>query len=91
MSLFRRAVAWLFLAFGLIVGFAGSAAAFFAQRLIKPPRPRFWATPADLGLKYEDVAFLSEDGVSLSGWFVPAPVQSMRKNATIVLRPLKPS
>jgi len=29
--------------------------------------------PAALGLPYEDIAFLSEDGVKLVGWFVPSP------------------
>ncbi|MFQ5894834.1 MAG: alpha/beta hydrolase [Nitrospinota bacterium] len=31
------------------------------------------ATPAALGLPYEDVYFRAEDGVRLHGWFVPAP------------------
>lgn len=30
------------------------------------------ATPADLGLEYEPVRFRSDDGVTLSGWLVPA-------------------
>jgi fermentation-respiration switch protein FrsA (DUF1100 family) len=29
-------------------------------------------TPKDFGWAYEDVAFLSEDGLHLTGWFVPA-------------------
>jgi fermentation-respiration switch protein FrsA (DUF1100 family) len=30
------------------------------------------ATPADIGLEYEDVRFSTSDGVTLHGWFVPA-------------------
>ena len=30
------------------------------------------ATPADIGLEYEDVRFSTIDGVTLHGWFVPA-------------------
>lgn len=31
------------------------------------------ATPADIGLEFEDVRFTTRDGVSLHGWLVPAP------------------
>ncbi len=30
------------------------------------------ATPEDIGLRYEDVTFRTEDGLRLHGWFVPA-------------------
>ncbi|MGH2428023.1 MAG: alpha/beta hydrolase [Candidatus Limnocylindria bacterium] len=30
------------------------------------------ATPADLGLEYESVRFRTDDGVTLSGWLIPA-------------------
>ena len=30
-------------------------------------------TPADVGLKFEDVYFPTDDGLTLNGWFVPAP------------------
>jgi pimeloyl-ACP methyl ester carboxylesterase len=36
------------------------------------------ATPEDLGLPFERVAFRSQDGVDLKGWFVPAPTDSRR-------------
>lgn len=38
--------------------------------------------PAAFGLKFETVEFPSEDGVSLAGWFIPAPAPS---DKTIVL------
>jgi len=37
-------------------------------------------TPADFGLKYQDVTFPAADGVTISAWFIP----SSGKNATIV-------
>ena len=30
-------------------------------------------TPDQLGLKYESISFSAEDGVALTGWFLPAP------------------
>ena len=29
-------------------------------------------TPADLGLEYEEVTFVTEDGIELAGWFIPS-------------------
>ena len=37
-----------------------------------PDAPDAPATPADLGLEYEAVRFTTEDGVTLSGWLIPA-------------------
>jgi alpha-beta hydrolase superfamily lysophospholipase len=41
------------------------------------------ATPADLGLAYEDVRFTTDDGVTLSGWLVPAGRET--RTAVVVL------
>ena len=30
------------------------------------------STPAEIGLDFEDVVFKSDDGLDLSGWYVPA-------------------
>ena len=38
-----------------------------------PPRYISPLTPADYGLKYERVAFTTSDGLTLAGWFIPAP------------------
>lgn len=42
------------------------------------------ATPADLGLSFEDIHFNTEDNVTLNGWFIPAAeavdVSRMRKS-----------
>ena len=37
--------------------------------------------PSDFGLKYEEVAFKSDDNLKLSGWFIP----NNRTNATIIV------
>lgn len=43
-----------------------------AYRTTRPPRlPIFLETPEEVGFTYEEVHFLSRDGVQLEGWFVP--------------------
>jgi pimeloyl-ACP methyl ester carboxylesterase len=44
---------------------------FFQERLIYFPTKTWAATPATVGLPYEEVWFETADGVKLSGWFVP--------------------
>ena len=57
----------LLLGYGLIWPVA---AAVYATNL---PRPALGTlTPADRGLPYRDVAFTTEDGVRLSGWYIPS-------------------
>jgi fermentation-respiration switch protein FrsA (DUF1100 family) len=41
-------------------------------RLVYFPTRNISATPATIGLKFETVQFETEDGVTLSGWFIPA-------------------
>lgn len=84
MNLFRRVLRWFFFLLGAVAGLVTAVAAYFAQRLIKPPRQRLWATPGDLGLAYEDVNFPAKDGIRLSGWFVPA-AEAGRDGAAVVL------
>ena len=81
----RRALRWFFGIAGLIIGLVAAIAAFFAKRLISPPRLTLWANPGDLGLEYDDVQFPAQDGVRIAGWFVPAPANATRRGATIVL------
>ena len=38
---------------------------------VRPPKIISANTPKDLGLEYESITFITEDGVSLSGWFIP--------------------
>lgn len=42
-----------------------------AWKLTHPARRPITRTPADLGVAFEDVSFVTEDGVTLSGWFIP--------------------
>ncbi len=43
-----------------------------AWRLTHPRRKPITRAPADLGMAFEDVTFTTEDGITLSGWFIPA-------------------
>src|SRR5690242_21328003 len=43
-----------------------------AWSLTHPPRKPITRTPADLGVAFEDVSFTTEDGITLSGWYIPA-------------------
>src|SRR6266700_6729606 len=63
----------------LIGGYVGFLTVEGSRRLVHPPRRPFLPfaegdpiTPAELGLAYEDVRFTTDDGVTLSGWLVPA-------------------
>jgi pimeloyl-ACP methyl ester carboxylesterase len=85
MSLFRRAIGWIFLLVGLALGLMASAAILIVRRMTHPSRQRLWATPADIGLAYEEVTFTAKDGVALAGWFVSANRDSQRHGATILL------
>ncbi len=42
------------------------------DRLFYLPDKRIEATPADLGLAYEEVTFTTSDGLALNAWFLPA-------------------
>jgi len=44
----------------------------FQGRLIYFPTQTLDATPTEIDLSYEDVRFKGEDGLALSGWFIPA-------------------
>lgn len=75
----RGAVAWLGRILGAVAaGYLGYVSLVGSRRLVHPdvrsfePSEGLPATPADLGLAYEDVRFTTDDGVTLSGWFVPA-------------------
>ncbi|MBN1120347.1 MAG: alpha/beta hydrolase [Anaerolineae bacterium] len=44
----------------------------FSGLIIHSRRQSIIKTPADYGMAYEDVEFTSIDGITLSGWFIPA-------------------
>jgi alpha/beta superfamily hydrolase len=75
-------VAWL-LAGVLGFAFLGfvTASLYAADLFTRPKRRRVQGTPAEHGLRYEDVQFRSPDLVVLRGWFLESP----GARATIVL------
>lgn len=85
MKLFRRVLRLLFWILGGVLGIVTAAAAFMAQYMIRPARQRLWASPGDLDLDFEEVQFPAQDGVRLSGWFVPGKEERERDGAAIVL------
>lgn len=85
MDSFRRTLRSVLLLAGFIMGLATAVALFFTRYLVRPPRQRLWSVPTDLGMEYEEVQFPAQDGVRLSGWFLPALATSRRKGATLVL------
>ncbi|HMP75308.1 MAG TPA: alpha/beta fold hydrolase [Kiritimatiellia bacterium] len=48
-------------------------ARWFEWRSLYAPSRVIDATPRDVGLAYEDVEFVAEDGVRLHGWWIPHP------------------
>ena len=75
----RGILGWLArIAAALTVGYLGYLTVEGSRRIVSPDRRPFVpaegdpATPADIGLVYEDVRFTTDDGVTLSGWLVPA-------------------
>lgn len=71
--------------FGLIALFSAGAAVFagiyVADQLTGGRRVRVQGTPADMGVRYEEVQFLTADRLTLRGWFMETP----SPRATVVL------
>lgn len=59
------------LGLGLAAGRIGYRAAHLTRLMIVGWRRPPWRRPDDAGLPFEDVAFSSNDGVTLRGWFIP--------------------
>lgn len=55
-------IVFLYFLFTSFIGFYTS---------IRPPKIISTLTPSDLQLEYEDVSFVTRDGVTLRGWFIP--------------------
>lgn len=73
MSLFQRTIRLVLWLAGGVAAFLAAVAALAARRIAVPPRQPLWADPEDLGMPYETVQFPArEDGVRLSGWFLPS-------------------
>lgn len=61
------------IAAGFVILMIGLAAWYVADLLTRTKRRRVEGSPADLGLRYEDVQFASPDGVILRGWYLESP------------------
>jgi len=76
---------------GLVAGAYLAYVAVRGSRLLVSPEVRPFApdadgspaTPADIGLEYEPVRFTTDDGVTLSGWLIPAARET--RTAVVVL------
>jgi uncharacterized protein len=76
---------------GLVAGAYLAYVAVRGSRMLVSPEVRPFApdeagspaTPADIGLEYEAVRFTTDDGVTLSGWLVPAARET--RTAVVVL------
>ena len=73
-NIYVRAILYLLL-ITVLYGYISS------QKVIRLPRFSLSAAPADFGLKYESIEFLSSDGLKLRGWFIPA----LQARGTIIL------
>lgn len=85
MITFRRTLRWLFALSGFALGLAAAISAYMARMMIAPARQDLQTSPQSLGLSFEDVQFPAQDGLRVSGWFVPAAEATRRGGATIVL------
>jgi dienelactone hydrolase len=83
--IFRRVLRLVGLLSGFAAGVMLVVVAFFTKRMVAPPRLRLWTTPAEMGMTFENVDFPAQDGVRLSGWFIPAGKENGRSGATIIL------
>lgn len=86
----RGLAAWLGRIVGAVAaGYLSYVSLAGSRRLVHPDRRPFEpmqglpASPAELGLAYEDVRFTTDDGVTLSGWFISAGRAT--RSAVIVL------
>lgn len=69
---------WRLLAFGIgLLALSCAASGTWlayqrAQGIVHPARTRPWRTPASVGIRnYQEVSFLSADGLRLRGWYIP--------------------
>lgn len=58
---------------GLVIVAHFGAAVVLADVMTRAHRRRVEGTPADLGLRYDDVSFATADGVTLHGWYLESP------------------
>lgn len=81
---FNRVMKSLFGLAGFAAGIMAVVVGLVTRRMVSPPRQPVNIQPSDLGLPFENVQFPAQDGVRLSGWFIPAALGTGRKGATLV-------
>jgi uncharacterized protein len=57
----------------------------FEQKQTYHPSRTLYASGAELGRAWEDVAFTAGDGVKLNGWFFPAETNSPRAHLAVIV------
>ena len=57
----------------LVVATFFASACALEQRFIFYPEKTIFQTPADVGLNFEDLYFVTGEGVRLNGWYIPHP------------------
>ncbi|HBA85191.1 MAG TPA: hypothetical protein DCZ95_13970 [Verrucomicrobia bacterium] len=60
---------WIF----VVLALAWAYIRYFEWSHFFVPRRAIVLTPADVGLEFEDVSFVAEDGCVLNGWWIPYP------------------
>jgi pimeloyl-ACP methyl ester carboxylesterase len=60
------------LAWGIILAYAGYIALVVVSLIRPAPSNPCCLTPADLGFRYEDVAFTAGESLHLRGWYIPS-------------------
>ncbi|MEZ4518293.1 MAG: alpha/beta fold hydrolase [Chloroflexota bacterium] len=81
---FNRMMRLLLGLLGILAGALVAVVAFLTRRMVSPTRQPVNIKPSDLGLPYETVQFPAQDGVRLSGWFIPAALNTSRSGATLI-------
>ena len=69
-------VLMLLIVIGSAAGFVVRQMSFIDQQMIYFPERTLNATPADVGLDYEDVFLTASDGVKVHGWHVPGELRT---------------
>ncbi len=80
MNIYKKSVKFLIfivITIILIMGFIS----FIEKQYIFHPNKDIYSTPEDLGLKYDDIMFTTEDGLKLNGWFVPGKMDSQTRES----------
>lgn len=60
-------------------------AVIFEERLIYFPSSQLEVTPAELGLRHEDVMLATADGHRVHAWFLPSPVEPSTEQHTVLV------